>query len=90
MHPGCHPHTRTRRPAPAGWVQRKWVWQLLFAPVWATLFINFGLGPIVSRTSDLLPILGNCAGFAGAAALVILSPKLARASGLTTVDIDGE
>ena len=28
---------------PQGFVQRRGVWVLLFAPLWATLFINFGL-----------------------------------------------
>lgn len=65
-------------------MQRKWVWQLLFAPLSGSLFINFGLGPILTRTSDPLPILGNVAGFALAAALVIVfAPALAKASGLT-------
>ena len=42
----------------------QWVWVFLFSPLWATLFISFGLGPIVSRTTDLQPILQNCAAFA--------------------------
>ncbi len=74
----------------AGWVQRKWVWQLLFAPLWASLFINFGLGPILTRTADPLPVLGNVAGFAGAAALVIFSPALARATGLLQSRSEGD
>ena len=74
----------------AGWVQRKWVWQLLFAPLWTTLFINFGLGPIVTRTSDPLPILGNVLGFAAAAALVKFSPVFARATGLTQSGYDNK
>lgn len=59
---------------PSGFVQRKWVWVLLFAPLWGSLYINFGIGPIVSRTSDILPIVGNTAGFLAAAALVSASP----------------
>jgi hypothetical protein len=53
-------------------VQRQWVWLLVFSPLWAPLFVNFGLGPVVSRTSDVAPILGNCAGFLAAAALPYL------------------
>ncbi|KXZ51457.1 hypothetical protein GPECTOR_12g420 [Gonium pectorale] len=54
---------------PQGFVQRRWVWLLLFSPLWASLFVNFGLGPVVSRTDDKLPVVGNCLGFAlGAAA----------------------
>lgn len=62
---------------PAGFVQRRWVWLLIFFPLWGTLFINFGLGPIVTRTSDPMPVLGNLAGFAVAAAVVKLSPMFA-------------
>eukprot|EP00878_Enallax_costatus_P019297 GHUV01020356.1.p2 GENE.GHUV01020356.1~~GHUV01020356.1.p2 ORF type:complete len:144 (+),score=32.75 GHUV01020356.1:753-1184(+) len=53
---------------PQGLVQRRWVWLLLFSPLWGSLFINFGLGPIVSRTDDLAPIAGNVLGFLAAAA----------------------
>ena len=58
-------------------VQRQWVWLLVFSPLWAPLFINIGLGPIVSRTSDIGPILGNCAGFLAAAALPYLDRVMA-------------
>ena len=34
----------------AGFVRRKFIWPLLFAPLWGTLFISFGLGPILTRT----------------------------------------
>lgn len=59
-------------PTPPGVVQRQWVWLLVFSPLWAPLFINFGLGPVVSRTSDIAPVLGNTAGFLAAAALPYL------------------
>ncbi|GAB4820847.1 hypothetical protein N2152v2_007893 [Parachlorella kessleri] len=75
---------------PQGWVQRKWVWQLLFAPLSVTLFINFGLGPIVTRTSDPLPVLGNVLGFTAAAALVKFSPVVARATGLMQSGYDNK
>jgi hypothetical protein len=55
-----------------GIVQRRWVWLLLFSPLWGSLFINFGLGPIVSRTSDTLPIAANTAAFL----LAALSPAV--------------
>lgn len=77
-------------PPRAGWVQRKWVWQLIFAPLWVTLFVNFGLGPLVTRGASPLYILGNCAGFAAAAAVVAASPAFARATGLRTVDPDDQ
>ena len=47
-------------------------------------FINFGLGPVVSRTSDLLPLVGNTVAFCIAAAAVGYSPKISQAVGLTT------
>ena len=53
---------------PQGFVQRRWVWVLLFSPLWGALFVNFGLGPIVSRTQDTGPILANTAAFLLAAA----------------------
>lgn len=34
----------------AGFVQRRFIWPLLFAPLWGSLFISFGIGPIVTRT----------------------------------------
>jgi hypothetical protein len=60
------------RIGPQGIVQRRWVWLLLFSPLWGSLFINFGLGPIVSRTSDTLPIAANTAAFL----LAALSPAV--------------
>lgn len=47
---------------PSGFVQSRWVWVLLFSPVWGSLYINFGLGPIISRTEDKLPIIQNTLG----------------------------
>lgn len=62
---------------PPGFVQRKWVWLLVFAPLWGPLFVNYGIGPVVSRTSDIAPVLGNCAGFVVAAALPYLDKVMA-------------
>eukprot|EP00775_Hariotina_reticulata_P013836 gene13836-13957_t len=64
-----------------GFVQRRWVWLLLFSPLWASLFINFGLGPIVTRTSDIGPIAGNVAGFLAAALAPTLVQKAWDSSG---------
>jgi hypothetical protein len=58
----------------AGIVQRSWVWLVLFFPLWGTLFISFGLGPIVTRTSDPLPVAANVAAFLLAIAAFRLSP----------------
>jgi hypothetical protein len=68
---------------PQGFVQRQWIYGLLFAPLWATLAINFGIGPIVSRTSDIGPVAINIAATVLAAALIKFYPQAARATGLT-------
>ena len=58
----------------AGIVRRKWIWVALFAPLWGVLFVSFGIGPIVTRTSDRLPLLYNTAAFLAAAFVFRLSP----------------
>lgn len=68
---------------PQGFVQRQWVYGLLFAPLWATLAINFGIGPVVSRTSDLGPVAINVVATVCAAALIKFYPQAAKATGLT-------
>jgi energy-converting hydrogenase Eha subunit A len=40
-----------------------WQWALIFSPLWGMLFLSFGLGPVLVRTSDWLPIVRNIAGF---------------------------
>lgn len=47
----------------------------LFSPLWFILFVNLGLGPVVSRTADKLPIVGNIAAFL-ATALILQFPKI--------------
>lgn len=51
-----------------------WQWALIFSPLWGILFIAFGIGPVVSRTSDWLPLFRNCIGFALGVAVAYLSP----------------
>ena len=46
----------------------------LFAPLWGVLFVSFGIGPIVTRTPDRLPVLYNTAAFLAAALVFRLSP----------------
>ncbi|KAF8057110.1 PRY3 [Scenedesmus sp. PABB004] len=53
---------------PSGRVQRQWVWLLLFSPLWAPVFINFGLAPVLVRTDDVAPLAANTAAFLAAAA----------------------
>jgi hypothetical protein len=57
-----------------------WQWALIFSPLWAMLFIAFGIGPVVSRTSDWLPLFRNFAGFAIGALVAYLSPTLNRSA----------
>ncbi|MGK7913780.1 MAG: TPM domain-containing protein [Synechococcus sp.] len=40
-----------------------WQWALLFSPLWLVLFGGFGIGPVLRRTTDWLPITRNVLGF---------------------------
>ena len=51
-------------------------WLLLLSPLWIMLFGVFGIAPIITRTSDLLPILRNGAGFIGSLVLAYLIAQL--------------
>ena len=51
-----------------------WQWVLIMSPLWGILFISFGIGPVVTRTSDWLPLFRNCIGFALGALVAFLSP----------------
>jgi hypothetical protein len=55
-----------------------WQWALIFSPLWGILFIAFGIGPVVSRTSDLLPLARNIGGFVLGAVAAFLAPQLLR------------
>ena len=44
-----------------------WAWLLLLSPLWVMLFGVFGIAPVVTRTSDVLPLLRNSMGFMGGA-----------------------
>jgi energy-converting hydrogenase Eha subunit A len=57
-----------------------WQWALIFSPLWGILFIAFGIGPVVSRTTDWLPLFRNFAGFLIGALVAYLSPVLNRPS----------
>lgn len=52
-----------------------WQWALIMSPLWGILFIAFGIGPIVTRTSDWLPIFRNVLGFMIGALVAYLSPS---------------
>ncbi|ACB51319.1 unknown [Crocosphaera subtropica ATCC 51142] len=53
-----------------------WQWVLIISPLWGILFIAFGIGPVVSRTSDWLPLFRNVIGFALGVLVAYLSPFL--------------
>ncbi len=58
-----------------------WYWQGIFfsAPLWAILFVIFGLGVVVIRTNDPIPVLENSGGFIAAALIAFLIPTPKRA-----------
>jgi hypothetical protein len=53
-----------------------WQWVLIMSPLWGILFISFGIGPVVTRTSDWLPLLRNIMGFLMGALVAYLSPMV--------------
>jgi hypothetical protein len=57
-----------------------WQWALIFSPLWGMLFIAFGIGPVVTRTSEWLPLFRNVAGFMMGALVAYLSPMLNSSS----------
>ena len=50
-----------------------WSWVLLLSPLWVILFGVFGIGPVVTRTSDWLPLTRNILGFIGKVAAYLLA-----------------
>ncbi len=61
-----------------------WQWALIFSPLWGILFIAFGIGPVIARTSEWLPLVRNIAGFLIGALVAYLSPVLSRSSASET------
>lgn len=61
-----------------------WQWALIFSPLWSILFIAFGIGPVVTRTTEWLPLLRNVMGFAIGALVAYLTPFLGRANSSET------
>lgn len=57
-----------------------WQWALIFSPLWGILFVAFGIGPVVSRTADWLPLLRNVLAFGMGALVAYLTPVLGRSS----------
>ncbi len=57
-----------------------WQWALIFSPLWGILFIAFGIGPVVTRTSDWLPLVRNISGFLIGVLVAYLSPFMGKES----------
>lgn len=57
-----------------------WQWALIFSPLWGILFIAFGIGPVVTRTADWLPLFRNISGFLIGALVAFLSPAFNRST----------
>ena len=57
-----------------------WQWALIFSPLWGMLFIAFGIGPVVSRTSEWLPLFRNVIGFILGFLVAYLSPIVSQSS----------
>lgn len=57
-----------------------WQWVLILSPLWGILFIAFGIGPVVSRTSDWLPLFRNIMGFLLGFLVAYLSPTVNQSS----------
>ncbi len=51
-----------------------WQWALIMSPLWSILFLAFGIGPVITRTSDWLPLFRNVIGFVLGALVAYLSP----------------
>lgn len=57
-----------------------WQWILIFSPLWGILFLAFGVGPVVTRTSDWLPLVRNISGFLIGFLVAFLTPAFNRTS----------
>ncbi|WP_013323311.1 TPM domain-containing protein [Gloeothece verrucosa] len=53
-----------------------WQWVLIMSPLWGILFIAFGIGPVVTRTSEWLPLFRNVMGFVLGFLVAYLTPIL--------------
>ncbi len=55
-----------------------WQWALIFSPLWGILFVAFGVAPVITRTSDWLPLFRNISGFLAGALVAYLIPGFNR------------
>jgi len=61
-----------------------WQWALMFSPLWGILFIAFGIGPVIARTTDWLPLFRNVIGFLLGLMVAYLSPSISQSSASET------
>lgn len=61
-----------------------WQWGLIMSPLWGILFISFGIGPVVTRTTDWLPLFRNVIGFCLGVLVAYLSPTFISPSSSET------
>lgn len=61
-----------------------WKWALLFSPLWGMLFLAFGIGPVVIRTAEWLPLVRNIAGFILGTMIGFLAPTPGQSSSSET------
>ncbi len=57
-----------------------WQWALIMSPLWGILFLAFGIGPVVTRTADILPLFRNVIGFVLGAVVAFLSPTFSNST----------
>lgn len=55
-----------------------WQWALIISPLWGILFLAFGIGPVVTRTPELLPLVRNVIGFMLGGLVAFLSPTFMK------------
>jgi len=55
-----------------------WQWALIFSPLWGILFIAFGIAPVITRTSDWVPLVRNISAFLIGLLVAYLSPVFSR------------
>ncbi len=57
-----------------------WQWALIFSPLWGILFVAFGIAPVITRTSDWLPLFRNISGFLAGVLVAYLIPGFNRSA----------
>ena len=54
----------------------EWKWLLLMSPLWVMLFGVFGIAPVITRTSEILPLARNIISFIACSMIAFtLSPR---------------